>query len=259
MVQLHQSNLCHTNRKEARRVRSEDHKERPHSRTSASSELAKKKRKTFAGFKRIITFALLSSMKTFNESHLIALPLASSSQLDSLCNNGGQFVMEEIWKDIPSYEGFYQASTLGRIKRLSGIVKHSRGGTQKKQEQILTPIIVTKGYASVRLSMYGINRMLSIHRLIAITFYGHSECDVDHINHIRTDNRLSNLRYATRRENLCNRKINPSSGFIGVVKCGNQFRARITVNNILLSIGRYPTAQEASDAYEKYKSNLTNQ
>lgn len=165
---------------------------------------------------------------------------------------------EEIWKDIPSYEGFYQASTLGRIKRLSGIVRHSKGGTQKKQEQILTPIIVTKGYASVRLSMYGINRMLSIHRLVAITFYGQDDRDVDHINHIRTDNRLCNLRYCSHRENICTRRMKSKTGFVGVSKSGNSFRARISIKGKSVEVGSFRTAQEASNAYEKYKSNLTN-
>ena len=36
--------------------------------------------------------------------------------------------MEEVWKDIPGYEGFYQASNEGEIKSLSRIVKHNLGG-----------------------------------------------------------------------------------------------------------------------------------
>lgn len=38
--------------------------------------------------------------------------------------------MEEIWKDIPSYEGYYQVSTLGNFRSLPRQIKYKNNGTR---------------------------------------------------------------------------------------------------------------------------------
>ena len=45
--------------------------------------------------------------------------------------------MEEVWKEVPGYEGLYQVSNLGRVKSLSRIVKKSDGVTQRRSERIV--------------------------------------------------------------------------------------------------------------------------
>lgn len=106
--------------------------------------------------------------------------------------------MEEIWKDIEGYESLYQVSTLGRVKSLS----FNKTG----KEQILKPHNNGCGYLTICLWKNNICDRRYIHRLVAETFISNSEnkpC-VDHINTIREDNRVENLRWCTYSENLTN-------------------------------------------------------
>ena len=100
--------------------------------------------------------------------------------------------MQEIFKDIESYEGVYQISNLGRIK---SYFKNEEG-------KILKSCIHTQGYEMVNL--YGdIKKMGFIHRLVAKAFIPNpqNKKEVNHINGIKNDNRLENLEWATRSEN----------------------------------------------------------
>lgn len=59
--------------------------------------------------------------------------------------------MEEIWKDIKGYEGYYQISNLGRVKSLKRTVKHKINGTYTYKELILKPNKVAFDYLQVTL------------------------------------------------------------------------------------------------------------
>jgi len=79
------------------------------------------------------------------------------------------------------------------------------------------------------------------------------ENQVDHINHIRDDNRWSNLRPATKLENQANAKISKrnTTGYKGVSydKRRNKYRAEICHNHNRIKLGSYTTAPEAHNAY----------
>jgi HNH endonuclease/AP2 domain len=83
---------------------------------------------------------------------------------------------------------------------------------------------------------------------------------VDHINGDTLDNRHQNLRWATRAENLRNRKIgkNNTSGYKGVswVKSANRWRAKITLNGKVHYLGEFKAASEAHAAYCKASAEL---
>ena len=116
--------------------------------------------------------------------------------------------MEEIWKDIPGYEGRYQASTLGNIRSVDRIVyaQYKRTGkTVKKQlkGRLLKPgRFCPCGHLSVVLG-HGANGS-SVHQLVMLTFVGAApkNQEVRHKNGDPTDNRLANLEYGTRTENI---------------------------------------------------------
>ena len=101
--------------------------------------------------------------------------------------------IEEIWKDAAGYEGLYQVSNLGRIK------SYWRG-----QDRILKQTLDKRGYYGVRLYKNGKGKHLNVHRLVAETFLGKipKGLVVNHINEIKTDNRLENLEICTIKENI---------------------------------------------------------
>lgn len=91
------------------------------------------------------------------------------------------------------------------------------------------------------------------HRLAWLYVYGNFPIGViDHINGIKSDNRLVNLRDVTNAKNLLSfRKVssNNTSGFLGVSKNHDGWRAEINVNVQKINLGTYPTKEEASIAY----------
>lgn len=108
----------------------------------------------------------------------------------------------EIWKDIPGYEGRYQASSFGRIKSLERVVP-SRTGGRTVAERILKQHIKDKcGHLAVSLGKG--SQGIDVHRIIALTFIGKIPPgkEILHTNGIPTDNRPSNLRFGTRSENI---------------------------------------------------------
>lgn len=105
-----------------------------------------------------------------------------------------------------------------------------------------------------------INSILYLeHRLVWFYVYKRWPTNmIDHINGIKTDNRLENLREADNSTNNFNRD-KPStntSGFKGVNKHGNRYQAAITFNKERIYIGSYLTAEEASIAYNNKAAEL---
>jgi len=113
--------------------------------------------------------------------------------------------IKEIWKDIPEYEGLYQASSLGNIRSIDRIIydknlKRSRNFKGK----ILKQNIRNDGYLFVNLSKNGINKVVKIHRIIAKTFIKNSnnyKC-INHINGNKQDNNINNLEWCTYSHNI---------------------------------------------------------
>jgi hypothetical protein len=110
--------------------------------------------------------------------------------------------------------------------------------------------ITPKGYRSINVGRRGIRA----HRIaFAMTFGRWPSGEIDHINGVRGDNRICNLREATSAENCRNAKTrrDNSSGLKGVHKhpLSGRWGARITVNKKTRNLGYFDTANEASEAY----------
>ena len=149
-------------------------------------------------------------------------------------------MIEEIWKDIPNYEGIYQVSNLGRVKSLKRFRKGKNGSLVTVKEKILKPRMLNSGYYIVHLCKNSIQKWYQVHRIVWEAFNGSiSEgLQVNHINEVKTDNRLSNLNLMTRKEN-----INYGTGIERRAKKQSKVVLQFTLDNILVK--EYPSAHQA--------------
>ena len=90
------------------------------------------------------------------------------------------------------------------------------------------------------------------HRLAWLYVHGeHPNGQIDHINGVGADNRITNLRQCSRRENAHNMRRRNTSGFKGVSRCSSRkWRAQIRLSGRRIHLGRYDTAEEAGRAYD---------
>lgn len=104
-----------------------------------------------------------------------------------------------------------------------------------------------------------IGRMLKAHRIVWWMVHGREPSLIDHINGVRTDNRLCNLREVTRRVNAQNKRPeNPNNrfGLLGVEKHGPSFRCCIVVDGRKTRRGGFATPEEAHREYVRLKRRL---
>lgn len=113
--------------------------------------------------------------------------------------------MEEIWKDIVGYEGSYSVSNLGIVKGLNRVVKYSDGRTYRYGDKLLRLNINKRnGYCCVHLYKNQIRKAEKIHRLVAEAFIENplNLTDVNHIDGNKLNNRIDNLEWSSRSDNM---------------------------------------------------------
>ena len=121
-----------------------------------------------------------------------------------IAKNGSKIVnMEQIWKTIQGFEGLYEVSNLGAVKSLEKMWVVNKA-IRNKPETIMKQSTDSNGYFQVELSKNGKAKKYLVHRLIAKAFIENpdNKNDVNHINCIKKDNRVENLEWATRSENI---------------------------------------------------------
>ncbi len=146
--------------------------------------------------------------------------------------------MEEIFKVITGLEN-YEVSNLGNIRNI-------------KTKRILKPGMDMQGYYKIDMQCAGNRITKKIHRLVAETFLENlddKQC-VDHIDNNRLNNNLSNLRFATHKENAQNRKLSSrnKSGSKGVLLYNKKWRASIMIDGISIYLGGYENIEDAIQA-----------
>lgn len=110
----------------------------------------------------------------------------------------------EIWKDVPNYEGLYQVSNYGRLKSLEKSVKFYSGYAKKKcerkyPERIICKNHIANGYLQLELYKNGKAKKIKMHRLVAETFIPNPNnypC-VNHKDENKLNNCVDNLEWCT--------------------------------------------------------------
>lgn len=174
--------------------------------------------------------------------------------------------MEEIWRDIPGYEGYYQVSNMGRVRSLDRWVqnKDPRGSYLRKfPGKILKPFPDENGYQYVSLAKEGKTRRGCVHILVLRTFIGERPLNYDcnHRNGKKGDNRLENLEYCTKSENLLH-SYNLLDRAHGGVAGSKHHKAKLTDNDImnirkLYSSGEY-TQKQLGKLFGVTQTNISN-
>lgn len=106
------------------------------------------------------------------------------------------------------------------------------------------------GYSHVRF----MGKIHPTHRIIMMLCFGHipEDAEIDHINHVRDDNRLCNLRFVTRSENSKNQSVSSKSttGVTGVYfsKARKKYIAQIKISQEVIYLGSYDTLEGAAEA-----------
>lgn len=199
----------------------------------------------------------------------------------------------EIWQPVLGYEGFYEASDLGNLRRVARgrlfsaqqvddaklmfaagamlkdvaeflgtsittafSIKHGKTWRGNPHHRPVKPHVRPDFYLNFLPCKGGKYKHLAVHRAVWEAFNGAIApgLEIDHINGIRTDNRLVNLRAVTKTENGQNRRqatANSKIRFLGVSeqKTTGKFRARINVAGKEMALGDYKTPEEAHRAY----------
>lgn len=135
----------------------------------------------------------------------------------------------------------------GKFTRLES----KRGDAANKETGTLTD----KGYVL----LWVCGKLHKAHRMAWLYEYGVMPVgDIDHINGIKSDNRIANLRQATRSENNQNRRTanrNNKNCAIGVTKNHiGKYVSAITINRKVIHLGCYDTVDDASAAYKRAKA-----
>lgn len=163
----------------------------------------------------------------------------------------------EIWKDILEFQGYYQVSNFGRVRRIADYLNQNKSW-RLSEPKILKQRLHNNGYLRVMLSINGKHYDRYIHRLVAIAFLdnpnGYSE--INHIDGDKTNNNLKNLEW-------CNRSYNNKHAYqngLKVVKgCYGKKKkvAQISlVDNLIINV--FDSLKEAAQFVSCNQCMITN-
>lgn len=162
--------------------------------------------------------------------------------------------LQEIWKDIPDFEGCYQVSNQGRVKSMPRMVR-TRHGFYNYPGKILNPTTRKGNYKIVTLCVNQIDQPRYVHRLVAQAFIQNPENKetVNHINGDKTDNRVENLEWCTPSENT-NHALNIGINMSGRLGINKVSVCQYNLNNEL--IAKHESIKEAARSIDGFATGI---
>lgn len=150
--------------------------------------------------------------------------------------------MEE-WRVIDSNPD-YQVSNTGLVRSI------------KFNKVKVLQLAIRSGYCGVNLCNNGIQTPARVHRLVALAFIPNPDGkkEVDHINRVGTDNRIENLRWATRSENQIN--VPTRAEHRHVYRYKKSYQVKIHRNKTCVFRKTFPTLAEAVAGRDEYLASL---
>lgn len=153
------------------------------------------------------------------------------------------FMEKEEWKKIPNFED-YEVSNIGRIKSYKcKKIKILKGNN-------------SNGYLLFGLTNKSGTKSIYSHMAVAMAFLDHSLCGrelvIDHINGVKSDNRVENLQILSQRENIIKGTFRGKSKFVGVYwhELGRKWCSMICINGKKHYLGLFKSEEEAFKAYQ---------
>ena len=142
----------------------------------------------------------------------------------------------EYFKERFSYK---DGSLFWKSHKRSRLVGREAGDVNRKEDS-------SSPYTRIRID----GELLCRHIIVFMMHHGYRPHIVDHINGDKVDDRIENLRPASKSQNNTNSKPYTDTGFKGVSFWGNKFRATISLDGVKKHIGMFDTAEEAARAYD---------
>jgi hypothetical protein len=169
--------------------------------------------------------------------------------------------LNEEWRDVCGFEGFYQVSSLGRVRSCDRNVMYTGSGTGSglhfHKGRILKPSLNSRGYLQVALSKLDFPKSIKVHVLVARGFKGERPegFGINHIDGDKLNNFVDNLEYCSvSANNAHSYAIGLRESMTGENHHSSKLKAEdIPVIRDRLALGHLPTAI-ASDYGVRYQS-----
>lgn len=162
-------------------------------------------------------------------------------------------IMQEEWKDVRGFEGYYQISNLGRVKSVERVVKKKNGTLMKVSEKIRVLSQTTDNYSYVVLAKNGKNKTFLVHRLVAETFIGNPNnlpC-VNHKDENKQNDCVDNLEW-------CTYEYNNTYKNIHLRRCQDNIRRMVIQYDLdMHEIKRWDSIIEAAKFYNIQSANIS--
>ena len=168
--------------------------------------------------------------------------------------------MTETWKPVVGYEGYYEVSDMGRVKSLDRVVVDPRGWEYDRLGQIIAACDHGEGYLVLNLAVDTRKTLYLVHRLVGEAFFGlcPEGCQTNHKNGIKADNRVANLEFVTRGENM---RHAFRTGLYDSNIGENHYRALLTEDDVLAIRSRYGaggvTQRQLAEKYGVSRENIS--